>query len=69
MRCYDGCPDSDLKALLDDREKVRAAIVKAGYSVTWFPNGEFYMAFKDYGSVTSELPSLRAVAAALSIGC
>lgn len=45
MRCYNGCPDSALQAVLDEQARIRAAIQARGCSVTYFPMGEFYQAF------------------------
>ncbi len=66
MRCYDGCPDTELKTLLDERERIRSIIRAAGYSVTYFPMGEFYMAFNaDHIPATGEMESLHVVAQSL----
>lgn len=45
MRLYNGCPDSELKAIWDENDRIRAAIKARGFTVTYFPNGEFYQAF------------------------
>jgi hypothetical protein len=45
MRCYNGQPDSALQRVLDEASRLRDAIMARGYSVTYFPNGEFYQAF------------------------
>lgn len=68
MRCYNGQPDSELQRHLDEQSKMRAAIEAAGYSVTYFPNGEFYQGFnKDYIPVTAEHGTLRALANELGV--
>lgn len=66
MRCYNGCPDSALQAVLDEASRLRAAIEARGYSVTYFPNGEFYQAFdKRHLQVTGECRTLADVERAL----
>lgn len=67
MRCYNGCPDDELQALINERARVKAAIVAAGYTVTYFPEGEFYSAFKDYRPITGECKTLHAVAHELGV--
>lgn len=58
-RCYDGCPDSGLQREIDEKARCRAAIQALGYSVTYFPSGEFYMAFNArHLQVTGECRSL-----------
>jgi hypothetical protein len=44
-RYYNGCPDSALQRVIDENAAHRAAIQSRGFSVTYFPNGEFYQAF------------------------
>jgi hypothetical protein len=61
MRCYNGCPDSALQAHLDSQAETRRKIVALGYTVTWFPSGEFYQAFKDYRVASSEHKTLGGV--------
>lgn len=67
MRCYNGQPDSKLQAFLDEQTRLRAAIQARGYSVTYFPNGEFWQAFDDarHLPATSECSTLAAVERAL----
>jgi hypothetical protein len=67
MRCYNGQPDRELQNLLDEREHFRSMIHNAGYSVTYFPDGEFYMAFRNYRAVTKECRSLDEVASELRL--
>lgn len=61
MRCYNGCPDSQLQAHLNLQAELRKQITELGFSVTWFPSGEFYQAFKDYRIASKEHSSLTAV--------
>lgn len=66
MRCYNGQPDSALQKLLDEQARIREAITARGYSVTYFPAGEFYQAFdKRHLPVTGEMQTLAAVWSAL----
>lgn len=37
MRCYNGCPDSQLKAIWDANDKARADLKAAGLRATYFP--------------------------------
>lgn len=61
-RCYNGCPDSGLQRELDELSRLRSAIHARGYTVTYFPNGEFYMAFNArHLPVTGECKSLAEV--------
>lgn len=69
MRCYNGCPDSKLKAYLDEQASLRRQIDALGYRVTWFPSGEFYQAFtrnlqpvgKEHRSLTEVLEEVRSL--------
>lgn len=45
MRCYNGQPDNVLQHLLDEDARLRSQIEARGFSVTYFPSGEFYQAF------------------------
>lgn len=62
MKCYNGCPDSYLQAEIDARDKIRQAIIDLGFTVTYFPYGEFYQAFTiDYRLASAEHKSLAGV--------
>lgn len=62
MRCYNGQPDSDLQRVLDEQSRIQTEIKARGYSVTYFPNGEFYQAFDArYLPVTGECKTLAEV--------
>ena len=37
MRLYNGAPDSELKAIMDDNAAVRAEAKSLGIHLTWFP--------------------------------
>jgi hypothetical protein len=63
VRCYNGCPDSELQRVLDTRARIRASIQARGLTVTYFPEGEFYQAFDArHRTVTKECRSLEEVA-------
>ncbi len=65
MRCYNGCPDTAYQKYLDARENDRKEIIKLGFTVTYFPSGEFYQGFKNYIPVTREHASIGGVLAEL----
>lgn len=44
-RCYNGCPSTDLQREIDSKANAKTYLRKRGISVTWFPNGEFYVGF------------------------
>lgn len=46
MRCYDGCPDSELKALMDANAETERKATLAGIRLTYFPVEEMWMAFR-----------------------
>lgn len=60
MRCYNGCPDSELQALLNANAEAhkRLNAVDERYSVTYFPNGGFWQVFLDNIQVGAEHQSL-----------
>lgn len=37
MRLYNGCPDSELKAIWDDRDAAKKEARELGILLTWFP--------------------------------
>lgn len=62
MRCYDGCPDSQLQAKIDADTRVEKSLAKRGMSVTYFPVEQGWMVFKGYHPVTEFHPSLQSAA-------
>jgi hypothetical protein len=40
MRCYNGCPDAELQALIDSEQSIRAQALKEGINLTYFPGEE-----------------------------
>lgn len=65
MRCYDGCPDSELQALIDAKIKARKEIESLGYTVTYFPMEDKWMAFKNYLPATKFHNSIIEIASIL----
>lgn len=47
MRCYNGAPDSELKALWDHRAALKAEAKRLGYHLTWYPAEECWGAGTD----------------------
>lgn len=37
MRLYNGCPDDELKAIWDHRDRLKAEARRLGYLLTWYP--------------------------------
>lgn len=52
MRCYNGCPDSQLQAWLDEQKRLHAELAGMGIKATYFPAEERWMGFKQYLPVT-----------------
>jgi hypothetical protein len=52
MRCYDGCPDSQLQALIDRSNEAKRVIETLGASVTYFPMEGQFMAFQHYKPIS-----------------
>lgn len=50
MRCYNGCPDKELQAVLDDNAAAEIELAVFGARATYFPMEERWMVFKDYTS-------------------
>lgn len=60
MRCYNGCPDDELRRVLEGREKLKREVGRLGYRVVYFPADEKWMVFKGWVPV-SELGELEVV--------
>ena len=52
MRCYNGCPDKELQALLDDQALATKELAAIGARATYFPMEQKWMVFKDYEAIT-----------------
>jgi len=52
MRCYNGCPDSELQAFLDDQELATKQLAAIGSRATFFPMEQKWMVFKDCEAIT-----------------
>jgi hypothetical protein len=44
MRCYNGCPDDELQAIIDEREAAHREGRRLGIVITWFPVEERWAA-------------------------
>lgn len=44
MRCYNGCPDKELQALIDSRQAAKDEAKRLGIQLTWFPVEEKWAA-------------------------
>jgi len=62
MRCYNGCPDSELQALLDDAKKAGEELAKKGMRAVYFPAEGAWMVFKNLAPVTDFHYSKRSAA-------
>lgn len=54
-RCYYGCPSSDLKREWEDIDKAKKYLKENNLSVTYFPNGGFYVGFKRHNDKAPEI--------------
>lgn len=45
MRCYDGCPDEELQAVLDAKFEAHKQLADAGLRATYFPMEGQWMVF------------------------
>jgi hypothetical protein len=45
MRCYNGCPDEELQAIIDDEAKATRQLTKRGIHATYFPMEGKWMGF------------------------
>lgn len=62
MRCYDGCPDKELQAVIDDNKAAREALAGMGVRAVYFPGEEMFMGFDtEHRAVTGFCRSVRAV--------
>lgn len=52
MRCYDGCPDDELQALIDDEVKASKELARHGMRATYFPMEGKYMVFQGLKPIT-----------------
>lgn len=53
MRCYNGCPDSQLQAYLDNQKRLHKELAKLGATATYFPEEQKWMVFKNHKAVTT----------------
>lgn len=64
MRCYNGCPDKELQALLDSKEKAHKDLSKIGCRATYFPMEGKWLVFKGLDIITDFFEDVRDAAAA-----
>jgi len=68
MRCYNGCPDSELKAEMDADDRARKALDKMGLHVVYFPMEGQYMVFNSSNlAVTKFYDTLQQAASAVKL--
>ena len=60
MRCYDGCPDEEMRSVLEERERLKRKVGELGFRVVYFPGDAKWMVFKGWVPV-SELGELEVV--------
>lgn len=58
MRCYNGCPDSELQAHLDEQTRLHKVLERLGARATYFPAEGAWMVFKDHWPKTEFCSSL-----------
>lgn len=47
MKCYNGCPDKELQAILDDQANAQKELSKMDLHATYFPMEKRYMVFTE----------------------
>lgn len=52
MRCYNGCPDKELQALIDDMKLASKELAAIGARATYFPMEHKWMVFSDNKAIT-----------------
>jgi len=62
MRCYDGCPDKELQAIIDDCALARKQLADAGLTVTYFPMEGKWRVFRNYTATGGFHDTLRQAA-------
>lgn len=62
MRCYNGAPDSELQAFLDDSELASQQLAAVGMRATYFPMEGQWMVFRGLHAVTGFYPTKRGAA-------
>ena len=62
MRCYDGCPDSKLQALIDERERLRKQLSAYDARCVYFPVEQAYQVWQGLHPVTSRMYSTASIA-------
>ena len=66
MRCYNGCPDKELQAIIDDSELAKRELEALGLRATWFPMEQGWVVFRGLHPINDDFyPSRRAAANAM----
>lgn len=65
MRCYNGCPDKELQALIDDCALAAKQLDAVGARATYFPVEERWMVFRDYLQISEFHHTIRQAADAV----
>ena len=63
MRCYNGAPDKELQALMDDSERAGKELEALGLHATWFPMEQGWVVFRGIHPVNDDFYSSRRAAA------
>lgn len=51
-RCYNGCPDKELQAIIDESKRQDAVLKRFGAHATYYPMEERWMVWKNFDAVT-----------------
>lgn len=62
MKIYDRCPDEKTQAWLDDKRKTIKRLDAAGFTVSFFPMEQKWMAFKGYVAASAFHDTVQQVA-------
>ena len=66
MRCYNGCPDKELQALLDESARIDKELAAVGARATYFPMEERWIIFRGNEMLT-DFHSSKFAAATIAI--
>ena len=68
MRCYNGCPDAELQAIIDDVDEAHKELAAAGARATYFPMEGKWRVFVGLKINGEFQPTVRAAAEAFKRG-
>ena len=62
LKCYNGCPNNELKAIWDDRDSAIREGRERGIGITYFPVEQAWQAYclKDYSQLSEFCSTARA---------